>query len=102
MLMCLPFGNCGSSGYNTNTTTSTTDYTKRSAALAGAGIIDNIITQSKPDEGGSLFGVLQLNCTGTDCDKATFNKPSTFDINTINSNGVNRDKVMNPREWWEK
>lgn len=102
MLMCLPFGNCGASGYNTNTTTSTTDYTKRSAALAGAGIIDNIITQSKPDVGGSLFGVLQLSCTGTDCDKATFNKPSTIDINTINSDGVNRDKVMNPREWWEK
>lgn len=109
MLMCLPFGNCGASGYNTTTTTasdgtttSTTDYTKRSAALAGAGIIDNIITQSKPDVGGSLFGVLQLSCTGTDCDKATFNKPSTIDINTINSDGVNRDKVMNPREWWEK
>lgn len=109
MLMCLPFGNCGASGYNTTTTTasdgtttSTTDYTKRSAALAGAGIIDNIITQSKPDVGGSLFGVLQLSCTGADCDKATFNKPSTIDINTINSDGVNRDKVMNPREWWEK
>ena len=104
MLMCLPFGNCGASGYNTTTAangTTSTDYTKRSAALAGAGIIDNIITQSKPDVGGSLFGVLQLSCTGTDCDKATFNKPSTIDINTINSDGVNRDKVMNPREWWE-
>lgn len=104
MLMCLPFGNCGASGYNTTTAangTTSTDYTKRSAALAGAGIIDNIITQSKPDVGGSLFGVLQLNCTGTDCDKSTFNKPSTIDINTINSDGVNRDRVMNPREWWE-
>lgn len=105
MLMCLPFGNCGASGYNTTTGADgkpSTDYTRRSAALAGAGIIDNIITQSKPDVGGSLFGVLQLSCTGTDCDKATFNKPSTIDINTINSDGVNRDKVMNPREWWEK
>ena len=105
MLMCLPFGNCGASGYNTTTAangTTSTDYTKRSAALAGAGIVDNIITQSKPDVGGSLFGVLQLSCTGTDCDKATFNKPSTITINTINSDGVNRDKVMNPREWWEK
>lgn len=104
MLMCLPFGNCGASGYNTTTAangTTLTDYTKRSAALAGAGIIDNIITQSKPDVGGSLFGVLQLNCTGTDCDKSTFNKPSTITINTINSDGVNRDKFMNPREWWE-
>lgn len=104
MLMCLPFGNCGASGYNTTTGADgkpSTDYTRRSAALAGAGIIDNIITQSKPDVGGSLFGVLQLSCTGTDCDKATFNKPSTIDINTINSDGVNRDKVMNPREWWE-
>ncbi|WP_313422159.1 PilC/PilY family type IV pilus protein [Moraxella sp. CTOTU49803] len=103
MLMCLPFGNCGASGYNTTTAADDKpDYTKRSAALAGAGIVDNIITQSKPDVGGSLFGVLQLSCTGTNCDKATFNKPSTIDINTINSNGVNRDKVMNPREWWEK
>lgn len=109
MLMCLPFGNCGASGYNTTTTTAsdgtttrTTDYTKRSAALAGAGIVDNIITQSNPDKGDSLFGVLQLSCTGTDCDKAPFNKPSYININTINSNGVNRDKVMNPREWWEK
>lgn len=105
MLMCLPFGNCGASGYNTTTAangTTSTDYTKRSAALAGAGIIDNIITQSKPNEGGSLFGVLQLSCTGTDCDKATFNKPSYININTINSDGVNRDRVMNPREWWEK
>lgn len=104
MLMCLPFGNCGASGYNTTTGADgkpSTDYTRRSAALAGAGIIDNIITQSKPDVGGSLFGVLQLSCTGTECDKATFNKPSTIDINTINSDGVNRDKVMNPREWWE-
>lgn len=109
MLMCLPFGNCGASGYNTTTTTAsdgtttrTTDYTKRSAALAGAGIVDNIITQSNPGKGDSLFGVLQLSCTGTDCDKAPFNKPSYININTINSNGVNRDKVMNPREWWEK
>ena len=109
MLMCLPFGNCGASGYNTTTTTAsdgtttrTTDYTKRSAALAGAGIVDNIITQSNPDKGDSLFGVLQLSCTGTDCDKAPFNKHSYININTINSNGVNRDKVMNPREWWEK
>ena len=109
MLMCLPFGNCGASGYNTTTTTasdgtttSTTDYTKRSAVLAGAGIVDNIITQSNPDKGDSLFGVLQLSCTGTDCNKATFNKPSYININTINSNGVNREKVMNPREWWEK
>ena len=109
MLMCLPFGNCGASGYNTTTTTAsdgtttrTTDYTKRSAALAGAGIVDNIITQSNPDKGDSLFGVLQLSCTGTDCDKAPFNKLSYININTINSNGVNRDKVMNPREWWEK
>lgn len=104
MLMCLPFGNCGASGYNTTTGADgkpSTDYTRRSAALAGAGIIDNIITQSKPNEGGSLFGVLQLSCTGTDCDKATFNKPSYININTINSDGVNRDKVMNPREWWE-
>lgn len=109
MLMCLPFGNCGASGYNTTTTTAsdgtttrTTDYTKRSAALAGAGIVDNIITQSKPDVGGSFFGVLQLSCTGTSCNKSEFNKPSYININTINSNGVNRDKVMNPREWWEK
>lgn len=105
MLMCLPFGNCGASGYNTTTGADgkpSTDYTRRSAALAGAGIIDNIITQSKPDVGGSLFGVLQLNCTGTDCDKSTFNKPSTITINTINSDGANRDRAMNPREWWEK
>ena len=66
------------------------------------GIVDNIITQSNPGKGDSLFGVLQLSCTGTDCDKAPFNKPSYININTINSNGVNRDKVMNPREWWEK
>lgn len=103
MLMCLPFGNCGASGYNTTTAADDKpDYTKRSAALAGAGIVDNIITQSNPDKGDSLFGVLQLSCTGTDCNKATFNKPSYININTINSNGVNRDKVMNPREWWEK
>lgn len=109
MLMCLPFGNCGASGYNTTSTTgsngittTSTDYAKRSAALAGAGIIDNIITQSKPDVGGSLFGVLQLSCTGTNCDKTTFNRPSNIDINTINTAGVNRDKIINPREWWEQ
>ena len=104
MLMCLPFGNCGASGYNTTTGADgkpSTDYTRRSAALAGAGIIDNIITQSKPDVGGSFFGVLQLSCTGTSCNKSEFNKPSYININTINSDGVNRDKVMNPREWWE-
>lgn len=105
MLMCLPFGNCGASGYNTSTSangTKTTDYTKRSAALAGAGIINNIITQSKPNEGGSLYGVLQLKCEGADCDKTAIPRPSNIEVNTINKIGNDRSGRINPREWWEK
>ncbi|MFW2176588.1 MULTISPECIES: hypothetical protein [unclassified Moraxella] len=95
-LMCLPYGNCTASGYNGGT-----DYTKRSVSLAGAGIVDNIITQSRPGENGSLFGVLQPKCTGANCDKSAFTKPSELLMGTINSAGTNRDKLINPRDWWE-
>lgn len=103
-LMCLPFGNCAS--FKNPSTDA--DYTKRSVTKAGIGIVDNIITQSKPNVAGSLYGVLDTYCTGADCDKNLIKKTTcvvtatedckSFDI----TSGTGRDKLINPREWWEK
>ena len=100
MLMCLPFGNCGNSDYKA--ADGVDIFSTRSVGVAGAGIIDNIITQNKPGTKKSLYGALQLHCTGDECDKNLFGKDSIFGEDTINSAGVQRDKLINPRLWLEK
>lgn len=115
LLMCLPFGNCANSNYNNalsgSTPTPTQSFEKRSVGLAGAGIIDNIITQHDPKDPDSLFTSLQLSCEGGDCttptditntvrdaDGKSKDNKSIIDLLT----GVFRGKIINPRNWWEK
>lgn len=94
-LMCLPFGNCANNKEGA-------DFTKRSVAHAGIGIVDNILTQSSPwddgsTDGGSLFGTL---CTSGECNKIEYD-PNTPDPD-IDSVGVDLSRLINPRDWWEK
>ena len=111
LLMCLPFGNCANSNYNNALLGAkpTQDFRTRSVALAGAGIIDNIITQHDPKDPDSLFTSLQLSCEGGSCDKPEDVKDAIRQGKDNESKtildllkGVYRGKLINPRNWWEK
>lgn len=92
-LMCLPFGNCAANLKNPNDT-----MWGRSTTIAGAGIVDNIVTQSKSKTDGHLFGLL---CTGADCPKEVFEDKgnNSPDVRRI---GFDLRKDFGPRNWWEK
>lgn len=92
-LMCLPFGNCATNLKNPNDT-----MWGRSTTIAGAGIVDNIVTQSKSKTDGHLFGLL---CTGADCPKEVFEDKgnNSPDVRRI---GFDLRKDFGPRNWWEK
>lgn len=92
-LMCLPFGNCAANLKNPNDT-----MWGRSTTIAGAGIVDNIVTQSKSKTDGHLFGLL---CTGANCPKEVFEDKgnNSPDVRRI---GFDLRKDFGPRNWWEK
>lgn len=95
ILMCLPFGNCG----DTNTTITTPIVSK-----AGAGIVDNIITQGNAGSGG--YSVVKTYCKGADCDTTAYDPSKSQPPGTtgfgVETPSINRMTAINPQSWWEK
>lgn len=111
-LMCLPFGNCANVVIDANKDGKPDDtssfYTKRSTSMTGIGIVDNILAQSSPwdtsrkntdgslDKNGKLFGTL---CTSGECKKEEYIPSPNPNIDKV---GTDMNRLINPRDWWEK